>query len=112
MKAGFATTGAKVTVNGELQVTEQMVHDFSTPIKYIVEAEDGSEKTYTVKFSDTKLPVLYISTNNIAIDSKEVYIPGSIIIKSNLSGDSLYGGDMQIRGRGNSTWDMPKSLIK
>ena len=28
MKAGFATTGAKVTVNGELQVTEQMVHDF------------------------------------------------------------------------------------
>ncbi len=112
MKAGFATTGAKVTVNGELQVTEQMVHDFSTPIKYIVEAEDGSEKTYTVKFSDTKLPVLYISTNNIAIDSKEVYIPGSIIIKSNLSGDSLYGGDMQIRGRGNSTWDMPKKPYK
>lgn len=112
LKAGFAITGTKVTVNGEVQVTEQTIHDFSAPVKYIVEAEDGSKKTYTIKFSDTKLPVVYISTNDVAIDSKEVYIPGHIIIKNNLSGDSLFGSDMQIRGRGNSTWDMPKKPYK
>lgn len=112
LKAGFATTGTKVTVNNQQQVTEQTVHDFSSPVTYTVEAENGSKKNYVVKFTDTKLPVVYISTNNIPVDSKEVYIPGHLSIKSNLSGDSLYGGDMEIRGRGNSTWYMPKKPYK
>ena len=82
MKAGFATTGAKVTVNGELQVTEQMVHDFSTPIKYIVEAEDGARRLIRSNFPIPNCRCCTFLQTILVIDSKEVYIPGSIIIKA------------------------------
>ena len=55
--------------------------------------------------------MLYISTNNIAIDSKEVYIPGSIIIGKQ-SPAIAYTAETCKGGRGNSIVDMPKSLYK
>lgn len=112
LKANFVTDGIEVTVNEQKQVSGQTVQNFTTPLTYIVKAEDGSTKKYVVKFTDTKLPVVYISTNNVPIESKEEYIPAYVQIKNNLTGDSLYGGSMEIRGRGNSTWGMPKKPYK
>lgn len=58
--------------------------------------------------SHTYLPVMMIDTENgQAITSKEDYITGAYQIKD-LDGTLLDQGELEIKGRGNSTWDMPK----
>ena len=56
------------------------------------------------------LPVLRITTDNDApILSRETYLNGQIHLTPNAPGQSLVIAATQIRGRGNSTWDlMPK----
>lgn len=112
LKAVFNTSGVQVTVNGVAQQSGISVLDFRQPQTYTVKAADGSEHRYWVKCTDTELPVLYVSTNNVPVDSKEVYVNGSMQIKIHLDGDSLYEGPLEIRGRGNSTWGMPKKPYK
>ena len=54
-----------------------------------------------------QLPVLRITTDNAApIVSKEVYITGQMSLISNVAGVAAVNGGLQIRGRGNSTWDI------
>jgi hypothetical protein len=54
-----------------------------------------------------QLPVLRITTDNAApIVSKEVYITGQMSLVSNVAGAAAVNGGLQIRGRGNSTWDI------
>ncbi len=60
----------------------------------------------------SRLPVFYISTkNNKPITSKTDYLPGTVIMQgSSVYPDgetAYYSGDLEIRGRGNSTWDLP-----
>lgn len=112
LKGSFTTTGTNVTIGNEKQVSEQTTHNFSSPTTYTLTAEDGSTKNYVLVFSDTQLPTVYISTNGVPIDSKENYVQGYLRIKNGLSSDSLFGGDLEIRGRGNSTWNMPKKPYK
>src|SRR5690606_37668962 len=55
--------GATVKVNGVKQVSGVQRHDFSKPIVYTIEGEDGSSRTYTVRleqgdFVAIKNPVL------------------------------------------------------
>ncbi len=55
-----------------------------------------------------KLPVLKIATNSGAdIVSKTTYVPGSITL-TDTAGVVLVQGGMEVRGRGNTTWDFPK----
>lgn len=63
-----------------------------------------------------EIPKVYLTTkNNAAIKSKENYVEGTIKI---LNPDRKYWDEtsfeapMKIRGRGNSTWDMPKKPWK
>ncbi|MEJ7588560.1 MAG: CotH kinase family protein [Ferruginibacter sp.] len=112
MKPSFSTDGGAVAVGGQQQVSDQSVQNFLAPVTYTVTAGDGSVKQFIVKITTTNLPVLYISTNNVPVESKENYIGGYLKIKEKISGDSLYGGVMEIRGRGNSTWNMPKKPYK
>ena len=53
------------------------------------------------------LPIVYITTqNNAVIDSKEVYVPGTIRIDPLSTGyDSLSTVTAQFKGRGNWTWN-------
>ncbi len=56
----------------------------------------------------SRLPVLRISTANAApITSRDTYLPGSFRL-SDTTGATLHEGTLEIRGRGNSTWEMPK----
>ena len=112
LKPSFSTNGVEVTVNGTKQTSSETIQNFSIPVTYAVKAEDGSIKKYVVKFTDTNIPAVYISTNNVPIESRDIYIPGYLQIKTNLAGDSLFGGTMEIKGRGNSTWGMPKKPYK
>ena len=56
----------------------------------------------------TALPTLRITTlNGVAITSKETYVAGSFELLDG-SGARQAGGTLEIRGRGNSTWNYPK----
>lgn len=104
----FTFDGIKVTVNETVQTSNVTVHDFTKPITYTVVAEDNSKKAYAVKFTDNGIAALYISTtNNAAIDSKDSYVTGTLKLVGNFK-DVLFEGKTEIKGRGNSTWGMPK----
>lgn len=90
-------------------------------LRVTVESNSGQSTTATRSFiapsspegflpQRVNLPVLRITTDNDApIISKETYITGQISLESNVAGEAAVIGGMQIRGRGNSTWDlMPK----
>lgn len=59
-------------------------------------------------------PVLYITTqNNAPVNSKEVYVTCTYKIVNNGGvGETLFEQPGRIRGRGNSTWTMPKKPWK
>jgi hypothetical protein len=56
----------------------------------------------------TNLPTFYLTTQNAAsISDKETWIPGNIKVISSNTSENL-NMDMEIRGRGNSTWNLAK----
>lgn len=104
----FAYSGELLTVNGTRQQSGINKQDFSKHVTYQIKAENGDLQSYHVKVSDTGLPTVHISTDGVPIVSKEDYVDGRITITTGLLGDILYEADTEIRGRGNSTWGMPK----
>jgi hypothetical protein len=48
LTATFTTTGNLVTVNGVTQVSGSTINNFTSPVSYLVTAQDGSTSTYTV----------------------------------------------------------------
>jgi len=107
----FAFEGKKVTVDSVLQISGETRQDFSQVIKYVITAENSSVKTYVIAIA-TEIPVLKINTNNIPVDSKEVYVDGTLEITGNVPATFSYNGKIRIRGRGNASWDMPKKPYK
>ena len=72
----------------------------------------GGETAAAEMFFST-LPVVYINTEGgQAITSKETYIDATLTVQGNEVYNSkttkLYNGATEIRGRGNSTWSLPK----
>jgi len=104
----FQIKGVSVSVNGVEQKSGNTKQDFSGLIKYTITAENGDQHTYVVKFEDTGIPAVYLLTNGQPINSKDTYVDGEIKITGGLDGKLLYDGVMKIKGRGNSTWGMPK----
>lgn len=88
----------KVTVTGTEGQRAIATHSFVAPV--------APESFRPLR---TNLPVLRIVTDNAApIGSKDVYVPGQMTLSSNVPGTADVIGTLQIRGRGNSTWGMPK----
>ena len=52
----------------------------------------------------TGLPIIYVNTNGVAIDSKEDYVEGVASIIGGENYPDLEDAEMKIKGRGNSTW--------
>jgi len=87
-------------------------------LRITVESNSGQKTTATHSFvapaapaaflpQRVQLPVLRITTDNGApIVSKEVYLTGQMSLVSNVAGAAAVNGGLQIRGRGNSTWDI------
>ncbi len=87
-------------------------------LRITVESTSGQRTTATRSFvapaapaaflpQRVQLPVLRITTDNGApIVSREVYITGQMSLVSNVAGVAAVNGGLQIRGRGNSTWDI------
>lgn len=84
--------------------------------KWIEVRAKSMGKTSTTNMYFSKLPVVYIDTNGAAIESKEDYVDAMMMIQGNATYDSetttLYDGVIEIRGRGNTTWEKPKKPYK
>jgi spore coat protein CotH len=103
----FTYDGIKIAVGTTDQLTNVTPNDFTKLITYEVTAEDQTKKSYVVKFTDNGISALYINTSGAPINSKDIYVTGSIKIVSNFK-DVVYDGKTEIKGRGNSTWEMAK----
>ena len=75
-----------------------------------VRAYDGEELKAEDKVWFSKLPVLYINTDDRQpITSKEEYKTGGMFIQNNTETSApMYDGAVKIKGRGNSTWNWDK----
>ena len=107
--ATFSTNASKVTVNGIEQTSDVTINDFSKPVIYTLTSESGKTETYTIKFNWTAaIPHIIITTEqNADIVSKDEYIGANIEITANGWGED-FAGKTRIRGRGNTTWVLPK----
>ena len=104
-EGGGVYLGAQEVVSGETEV------DFSGPVVLTVRNKGGGEREYRVSLvSFTGLPVVYIDTGGIPVVSKEEYVAASLKVVDNngLRPSGVFRGDVNIKGRGNSTWGMPK----
>ena len=105
----FEFDGLEVLVEGIAQESGSSPQDFTDLVNYQVRTASGSTRSYTVKFADTGLPAIYISTGGQEIRNREDYVQGDIRIVRGFGGAALHEGALDIRGRGNSTWTtMPK----
>jgi len=104
------TSGNPVKVNGVVQESGKTVQDFSQPVEYTVETNEGtilSYKTGIVHF--TGIPVMIINTENGApVTSKDDWMNATIRIQGMGSFEDLPQMATEIRGRGNTTWLWPK----
>jgi len=107
----FTVENATVTANDTLQVSGKTAIDFSKAVTYKLTSAKGTTKTYTFNLKYyTEIPILYIYTaDSVEVTSKDNYINGKVFINTN----GLYNQEqnniaLQIKGRGNSTWDKPK----
>ena len=75
-----------------------------------VKAYDGDKLAGEDRAYFSKLPVLYINTEDgEGITSKDDYKSADMFIQNNTEvSQAVYSGAISIKGRGNSTWKMPK----
>ncbi|MBX3257344.1 MAG: CotH kinase family protein [Chitinophagaceae bacterium] len=109
----FETNGATAAVNSAVQQSGVSKQDFSREVIYKLSGDNGIAQEYTVKlFNFTGLPVIRINTeNNQPVTSKENYVNAKIVV----DGAGLYdniNSDITIKGRGNTTWSLPKKPYK
>lgn len=70
-------------------------------------------QSITAWFVELTLPVMRINTQDyMPVVQKDTYISGSFTLDPNGSSYPASSGTLQIRGRGNSTWAMPKKPYK
>lgn len=108
----FSFHGSEVTINGQKASSGTGKYDFTNPVKLTVK---GSDKTieYTVYVhSFTGLPIMRIDTEGgKEVTSKTEYINAHMTLSEDVltraPGDVIEA-DLQIKGRGNSTWAQPK----
>lgn len=107
--ATFSYKGEEVLVGGKKQISGSTPNNFNNTIIYTIIAQDGSKKEYSVIITySPPIPHIYITTENEAeITSKDDYLSADIYIEANGWGED-FSGKTQIKGRGNSTWNMPK----
>lgn len=108
LRPQFQLSGVEVVVNGVAQESGVSSQDFTQLVDYSVRLFNGTFKKYTVKFSDTGLPAIYVSTGGAPITNKEDYVDAEMRIVRGFGKQPLHVGTLGIRGRGNSTWHMPK----
>lgn len=111
----FVTDGATVLVNGQPVASGQTAISFADDFDLVVKAENGDENTYRVSFNcpqiNTELPVIRIHIPVSSITDKKTYRKTKFDIYRPGFDEGRWtasDAEIEIRGRGNSTWGLPK----
>lgn len=118
----FETNGAKVLVNGNEVVSGKTKLSFADDFVMTVVAESGKTNEYTVSLNcpqiNRELAVLHFKPE-VEITSKDDYVDTEIQLYDNTpesTGEGWWNSDEQgtveMRGRGNSTWILPKKPFR
>lgn len=118
----FETDGESVQVNGMDVMSDKTAISFAEDFTVTVVAEDGSTADYNIIFNcpqiNSELPVLHMKPDYL-ISSKDNYVDTYIQLydktaESTGEGwwDSAEKGKIEMRGRGNSTWGLPKKPFR
>lgn len=111
--ATFEHNGQVVYAGSTAQVSGVTANNFKKDLKYVVMAEDKSSQSYTVVvdwIEDEKpvIPHIHVDIeNNREVVEKKTELKAVIRIEGKGKYDD-FEGSSTIRGRGNSTWGMPK----
>lgn len=118
----FKTDGERVFV-GEAQIESgKTALSFSDDFKIKVVAEKGNHKEYNIVFNcpqiNKELPVLHMKPERL-ISSKEFYVKTHIELYDKTPAstgkgwwNSANNGKIEMKGRGNSTWGLPKKPFR
>ena len=112
----FEVVDGKLSINGTEIISNETELDCTKPFDIEIVGLNYSN-TYELRVkSFTGLPIVYIDTENkTAITSKDEYVKGTIRIVEDIetrgAGD-VFESSMKIKGRGNSTWGLPKKPYK
>jgi len=104
----FTFDGTLVTINKEEAISGKSMFDFRTPATVTVHTSKKSVNYIMYVHSRTGLPVMRITTAGGApITSKETYLNAHMYFLEDVTTRSpgeVIEKDLQIKGRGNSTW--------
>lgn len=108
--ATFKVDRGRVYVGDTEQVSGVTANDFTHPVTYRIVTDEGVESEWVVTLSTTGLPVVVINTpNKAAIPPKtEDWLEDTALKIINPDGSIDFEDNVNIRGRGNSTWTFPK----
>lgn len=107
------SNASQVLVNGVEQHSGKSSVDFRKPITYTLKSASGKVKEYKVEIEwDTKLAQIIVNTEGgTQITSKEDYLEADVFIEGQDQYSDL-NSNGEIKGRGNSTWGLPKKPYK
>jgi len=110
----FTFSGEGVEVDGKKVESGKTELDFSEPIILSVVDKDGKKSDYCVSLNcpqiNKELPVLRMQPEK-EITSQDYYVPTTITLYSPDTEKGWWlpeNGKIEVRGRGNSTWILPK----
>ena len=113
----FNLSNGIILHDGEEVISNETVLDCSEPLKLQLVGHDGTIFEFILRVKGfTGLPIVYIETENSApVVSKDEYLKARIRIVEDIEtkgpGD-IFESSVKIKGRGNSTWTMPKKPYK
>ena len=115
--ATVAFRGSKMEIDGTTQISSVTSNNFNSSKTLKITLFNGRNQEFEVQLNPFKnIPIIRITTeNNAPIVSKDDYINARITINDT---EKLYSTSdivnvlTEIRGRGNSTWGMPKKPYK
>ena len=110
----FTMTGVKAYADGVEIVSGETPVSFAEDVHLTVEAESGDVKEYVVTLNcpqiNVELPVLRLQPEREIVD-KENYVDTKVTLYSPFTDSGWWNPDdepVAVRGRGNSTWGLPK----
>lgn len=112
--ASFKYSGATVLIGEKEQISGITKNDFSEPLVYSVIAKDNTRNNYTVTIDNNRkrIPSVYMNTTGGApILDKVNYVTSTIRIEDldrYYTDGRVFNATAGVRGRGNSTWELPK----
>ncbi len=123
MIPSFEFEGARVTVDGREIVSGETSVSFADDVTLVVEAANGDRKTYEISLNcpqiNRELAVLHMRPSSL-ITGKQYYVQTEVELYDKTpasTGGGWWntaenGKTIEMRGRGNSTWGLPKKPFR